>query len=344
MLRSASGQGRVCVRWQGADLPSSQAIFGTGVAPLRDVCSALRVLDADAGAQALVEAAESQATAPSPAAIQAELSLSLLGSLGLLASLCEAGGVGCGGGAAASLLPSFELLMATVDDLSLPAAVRGACVRLLLVAYVDVPPYARALPLRPSVVWSEVASLQLPPPMPAHPELPRLHSMLLREMRALSPDAASRLGVQLPLLLPLLRLLDFLLRKGQLHTPETVEPALPHLMRVIHACALRALSPRAGSSAAASSAAFPTASQPVGGHEAVSYDGGAALHLWASALGGESRTETLSVARMACACVQAVVVQQGRLDMIAALLAVRDGVLTPPPAWIAQIGTTPGAA
>ena len=309
------------------------------------------------------------------------------------------GGAG-GGGSGYDLLPSLDLVLAAASDEGLPDVLRGALVRLLHAAFVDVPPYApRALPQRWRV-WqhAEREGIALPAPPVSHSELPRIHALVLRALSgaarraeaaanegfggfgggggdagrrrprqtsALASKLRVALGPRLPLLLPVLRLADFLLASGQLHTPDQVVSALPDLIRIVQACADMASSfsssssppPPTPSSTASSSSAKPPAPSmsdvPYPHSDALllgaAADGGnGLLALWAGTLGGQEapRGEFVRCARLATACLQSCVHLQHHIDVTAALVALQRGRLAaaPPRQPFQPTGTMLGRA
>ena len=143
------------------------------------------------------------------------------------------------------------------------------------------------------------------------------------------------LAPTLLLVSPLLRLLDFMLRAGLLVELSTIEALGPALMRVLRACSLYAIEPPSAAhatpamsdSSCGSSSVFvdstsaPGAGPELAGRQRALRDRRASL-----------RAALLRTVRLACSCVEAVLLLQRHLEMSSVLIAVRDGALTRLPA------------
>lgn len=243
----------------------------------------------------------------------------LLAELTLLAALCEGWPEGSDESDARQLLPPLEILLACADDGALLPAFRGACVRLVLVAHADTPPWRRSPPLPAALDLQEI-SLKLGASTNPHPRQGQLFALLLSQLTATAAAAAlAGFESQLPLMRPLLRLADFGMSAGIVHTASQLETLGPHLLRMLRACALRAVAHQ-------SSSRGHGADRCANDDPAVT---GAADAANAAGTAGGIATEVVVCARLLCRCVGSFVLLQRQLDIVAAALAMSSGRLVP---------------
>ena len=352
---------RLCAQWRtpsnGDTTVSADALYGTPLPLLQEVAAPLRVLAASEGAAALLLTADGGADVDEEVSARANVSLALLASLDLLASICEGRASFADSSPTREMLPSVDLLLASASDPSVPPAVRGACVRLLTVAYVDVPPHALVKRPQPWRLWVDTEAIEPPPPIPALELKASVHALLVDQItraaaqitieseaslgQAELADASlsSSFGQQLPLVLPLLRLMELLVRAGHIRFAVDIEPLVPPLRRMLQACAGRA------APSAADGALPQRRSRYDAGRLDVAGDGDlhAEVHLWIPTLGGESRADVVRCARRACACLAAVVLLQQHLDMNSALVSLRRNRLSASPHGVQPPHGSPAA-
>ena len=302
---------RACVKIPPAD--NATTLYTEDPPLLEDVSAPLRVLAAPDGTGALLTTAlqNEETTASEDLKARTEMSLNLLASIRLLAALCEGRVLPPlgDGDPIHALVPFFGLIHLAASGTNVPPAVRGACVRLLHVSCVE--NLCAPVSERPQL-WSVWADM--PPAKPIHPidleDLALVKSMLLEQLEVASnaavpstPSTAVSFGQQLPLLLPLMRLFEHLVKSGQLKTPAEIEPPLRRVMNVLKACAARVAAPDT------TAAIKPN------------------FAIWT--LGGEaSRDEIVVCARWACKCLRAVMIMRQQNDVNTAVKAFRDGTLT----------------